>query len=43
MTDVGRTGLGLTWGVVVGIVLGSMAGTLLVAGAVFWHKKHYDW
>jgi len=35
--------LGLTWGIAVAIVIGSMFGTFLVAGAVIWHKNHYSW
>ena len=34
---------GLTGGVIAGIIIGSMGGTFLIAGAVFWHKKHYGW
>ena len=35
--------LGLTWGIAVAIVIVSMFATFLVAGAVIWHKKHYNW
>ena len=35
--------LGLTWGIAVAIFLGSMGGTFLVFGAVFWHKWYYKW
>ena len=35
--------LGLTWGIAVGIFLGSMGATFLVFGAVFWHKWYYKW
>ena len=35
--------LGLTWGICVAIVIGSMAATFLVAGAIIWHKNQYHW
>ena len=35
--------LGLTWGIAVAIGIGSMSGTFLVAGAIIWHLKYYNW
>ena len=35
--------LGLTAGIVAAIAIGAFAGTFLIAGAIFWHKKHYGW
>ena len=35
--------VGLTWGIAIAIVLGSMGGTFLVAGSVMWHKWYYEW
>ena len=35
--------LGLTAGIVAAIAIGAFAGTFLIAGAVFWHKKNYGW
>ena len=35
--------LGLTWGIAIAIVIGSMGGTFMIAGAVIWHKWYYEW
>jgi len=42
-SPVQNSGDGLTWGIAIAIVFGAFGGTMLIAGAVFWHKWYYKW
>ena len=41
--EISLNDLGLTWGIAIAIVIGSMGGTFMIAGAVIWHKWYYEW